>query len=37
MKNHSVKVYPSKANLPKEEQLARKLASVTTDNVAVSK
>lgn len=36
MKNHIVKVYPSKANLPKEEQLAWKLARVATDNVAIS-
>ncbi len=36
MKNHSVKVYPSKANLPKEEQLAWKLAKMVTDNVAIS-
>lgn len=36
MKNHIVKVYPSKANLPKEEQLAWKLAKITTDHVAIS-
>ncbi len=36
MKNHIVKVYPSKANLPKEDQLAWKLACVVTDNVAIS-
>jgi len=36
MKNHSVKVYPSKANLPKEEQLAYKLAKMVTDDVAIS-
>ena len=36
MKNHKVKVYPSKANLPKEEQLAWKLAKMVTDNVAIS-
>lgn len=36
MKNHSVKVYPSKANLPKEEQLAWKLAKMVTDNVTIS-
>jgi 2-methylcitrate dehydratase len=36
MKNHTVKVYPSKANLPKEEQFAWKLAKVATDQVAIS-
>lgn len=36
MKNHSVKVYPSKANLPKEEQLAYKLAKMVTDDVPIS-
>lgn len=36
MKNHVVKVYPSKVNLPKEDQLAWKLASMVTDNVAIS-
>ncbi len=36
MKNHLVKVYPSKANLPKEDQLAWKLARVATDDVAIS-
>lgn len=36
MKNHLVKVYPSKANLPKEEQLAWKLARMVTDDVAIS-
>ena len=36
MKNHTVKVYPSKANLPKEDQLAWKLAKMVTDNVAIS-
>lgn len=35
MKNHSVQVYPSKANLPKEDQLAWKLARVTTDDVPI--
>ncbi len=30
MKNHSVRVYPSKENLPKEEQLAWKMAEVAT-------
>lgn len=37
MKNHTVKVYPSKANLPKEDQFAWKLAKVATDDVAISK
>ncbi len=36
MKIHSVKVYPSKANLPKEEQLAYKLAKMVTDDVDIS-
>lgn len=36
MKNHTVKVYPSKANLPKEEQFAWKLAKIATDHVPVS-
>lgn len=36
MKNHTVKVYPSKANLPKEDQLAWKLAKMVTDDVAIS-
>ncbi|MBX2845363.1 MAG: MmgE/PrpD family protein [Saprospiraceae bacterium] len=31
MKNHTVRVYPSKENLPKEDQLAWKLAKITTD------
>lgn len=37
MKNHVVKVYPSKANLPKEEQLAWKLARVATDDAPIGK
>lgn len=36
MKTHSIKVYPSKDNLPKEEQLAWKLAKITTDHVSIS-
>ena len=36
MKNHTVKVYPSKANLKKEDQLAWKLAAMVTDPVAIS-
>ncbi len=35
MKLHQVKVYPSKANLPKEDQLAYKLAAMVTDPVPV--
>ena len=37
MKLHEVKVYPSKANLPREEQLAWKIAGVAADRVAVPK
>lgn len=33
MKNHLLKVYPSKENLPKEDQLAWKMAAMVTDNV----
>lgn len=36
MKKHLVRVYTSKENLPKEEQLAWKLAKIATDNVPVS-
>ncbi len=36
MRKHTVKVHPSKANLPKEDQLAWKLAKVTTDFVEPS-
>jgi 2-methylcitrate dehydratase len=35
MKKHLVKVYPSKALLPKTEQLAWKIAEVASDSVAV--
>ncbi len=35
MKNHSVRVHPSKNHLPKEEQLAWKLARVATDTAPV--
>lgn len=35
MKHHEVRVYPSKEQLPKEAQLAWKIASVATDAVAV--
>ncbi|MBE9603554.1 MmgE/PrpD family protein [Acetobacteraceae bacterium H6797] len=37
MKKHEVKVYPSKALLPREKQLAWKIAGVATDKVAVEK
>jgi len=37
MKLHPVKVYPSKALLPREEQLAWKIAGVAADRVAVQK
>ena len=37
MKLHDVKVYPSKTPLPREEQLAWKLAGLATDRVAVPK
>lgn len=36
MKNHSVRVYPSKEHLPKEQQLAWKLAEVASDNTPIS-
>ena len=35
MKKHKVRVYPSRENLPREEQLAWKLARVATDDVAI--
>ncbi len=35
MKNHEVKVYPSKAHLQKEDQLAWKLAAMVTDNALI--
>lgn len=35
MKTHEVRVYPSKANLPKEQQLAWKLAAVATDDAPI--
>ncbi len=35
MKHHEVRVYPSKEHLPKEDQLAWKIASVATDAVEV--
>jgi 2-methylcitrate dehydratase len=36
MKTHTVKVYPSKTHLPKEDQLAWKLACVATDPTPIS-
>ncbi|MGL1889646.1 MAG: MmgE/PrpD family protein [Reichenbachiella sp.] len=36
MRKHIIKVHPSKSNLPKTEQLAWKLASMVTDDVAIS-
>jgi len=36
MKNHIVKVYPSKVHLPKEEQLAYKLAKMAIDKTPIS-
>jgi 2-methylcitrate dehydratase len=37
MQLHDVKVYPSKTNLPREQQLAWKIAGVAADRVAVPK
>ena len=37
MKLHDVKVYPSKAKLPREDQLAWKIAAVAADQVAVER
>lgn len=37
MKNHTLRVYPSKENLPREEQLAWKFAELATDPVDVDK
>ncbi|MCO5112949.1 MAG: MmgE/PrpD family protein [Bdellovibrionaceae bacterium] len=37
MKNHTLRVYPSKENLPREEQLAWKFAELASDPVAVDK
>ncbi len=37
MKLHDVKVYPSKVHLPREDQLAWKIAGVAADKVAVPK
>lgn len=35
MVKHEVKVYPSKVNLPREEQFAWKIAAVATDPAAI--
>ena len=35
MKNHLVRVYPSKEKLPRENQLAWKMAEIAADNVAI--
>ena len=37
MKLHDVRVYPSKANLPRDEQLAWKIAGVAVDRVPVQR
>jgi 2-methylcitrate dehydratase len=37
MKTHTVKVYPSSAQLPREEQLAWKIASVAADDVPIER
>ena len=37
MQLHDVKVHPSKSNLPREDQLAWKIAGVATDRVAVDR
>jgi 2-methylcitrate dehydratase len=37
MKIHSVKVYPSSAQLPREEQLAWKIAGVAADDVSIER
>ena len=34
---HTVKVYPSKINLPKNKQLAWKIAEIASDNVKLNK
>ncbi len=36
MKNHTIRVYPSKEHLPREEQFAWKMAKVATDDVKIS-
>jgi len=35
LKEFKVKVYPSKVNLPKEDQLAYRIAKVASDNSAI--
>ena len=37
MRNISVKVHPSKANLKKKEQLAGKIAEISSDKAKISK
>ena len=37
MISHKVKVYPSKINLPKKNQLAWKIAEIASDNVKLDK
>lgn len=37
MKIYPVKIYPSSAQLPREEQLARKIAGVAADDVPISR
>ena len=37
MKNHLIRVYPSKEHLPREEQFAWKMAAMATDDVPISK
>jgi len=34
---HTVKVYPSKINLPKKKQLAWKIAEIASDNAKLNK
>ena len=36
MREHDIRVYASKDNLPKKDQLAYKLASIAIDNVSIS-
>ena len=37
MISHKVKVYPSKINLPKKNQLAWKIAEIASDNAKLDK
>ncbi len=34
---HTVKVYPSKVNIPKQKQLAWKIAEIASDNANINK